>query len=133
MKTQFVFAAVLTVAALTGTITTSALSAYAYDGGDESETNTEQELKQKNVGSGDSTNNNCGENLIQARGGVECFNGRDGDGNGDGDQGDCPNGFIEVSADPLACLAVLPTTTDCPTGFIEVDASPLLCLVVGTG
>ena len=30
----------------------------------ESETGTEQELKQKNVGSGDSTNFNCGQNSI---------------------------------------------------------------------
>jgi hypothetical protein len=80
MKTQFVFAAVITVAALTGMITTNTLAAYAYDGGDESETNTEQELKQKNVGSGDSTNNNCGENLIKSEGGIECFDGEIGDG-----------------------------------------------------
>jgi hypothetical protein len=31
---------------------------------DESETNTEQEIKQKNVGSGESTNNNCALNSI---------------------------------------------------------------------
>jgi Ni/Co efflux regulator RcnB len=37
-----------------------------YKGGDESETNTEQKLKQKNVGSGESTNFNCGENNIDA-------------------------------------------------------------------
>ena len=33
-------------------------------GGDESETNTEQDIKQKNVGSGESTNNNCAQNTI---------------------------------------------------------------------
>jgi hypothetical protein len=33
-------------------------------GGDESETNTEQDIKQKNVGSGESTNNNCALNSI---------------------------------------------------------------------
>jgi hypothetical protein len=33
-------------------------------GGDESETNTEQSIKQKNVGSGESTNNNCAQNVI---------------------------------------------------------------------
>ena len=49
---------VLMAAALTGTITTSPL-AYA----DESETNTDQETNQKNVGSGDSKNNNCAENV----------------------------------------------------------------------
>jgi hypothetical protein len=46
-------------AASTGIFTTSPL-AYA----DESETSTDQETNQKNVGSGDSTNNNCAENLI---------------------------------------------------------------------
>jgi hypothetical protein len=35
-------------------------------GGDESETNTEQKLKQSNVGSGASTNFNCGSNDIQS-------------------------------------------------------------------
>jgi hypothetical protein len=45
--------------------------------GDRSETNTEQELKQKNVGSGQSTNNNCGANLIEASSDVECFNQED--------------------------------------------------------
>jgi hypothetical protein len=34
--------------------------------GDESETNTEQKLKQENVGSGASTNFNCGENDINS-------------------------------------------------------------------
>jgi hypothetical protein len=33
-------------------------------GGDESETNTEQSIKQKNVGSGESTQFNCGRNNI---------------------------------------------------------------------
>ena len=41
------------------------MAAYA-DGGDESETSTDQSVKQKNVGSGDSTNFNCGQNLIKA-------------------------------------------------------------------
>jgi hypothetical protein len=35
---------------------------------DESETSTDQEVKQKNVGSGDSNNNNCAENLIDSEG-----------------------------------------------------------------
>jgi hypothetical protein len=80
--------AVLAAALLTGIFTTSTMTAYAerdydehdddehddnereYDGdkyrggGDESETNTEQEIKQKNVGSGESTNNNCALNSI---------------------------------------------------------------------
>jgi hypothetical protein len=57
-------AAVFMAAALTGLFATSP-SAYA-GGGDESETNTDQSVKQKNTGSGDSTNFNCGQNLIKA-------------------------------------------------------------------
>ncbi|MGA7602332.1 MAG: hypothetical protein WCE33_04540 [Nitrososphaeraceae archaeon] len=57
-------AAVLMAAALTGLFATSSL-AYASDG-DSSETNTDQDLKQKNTGSGDSANFNCGQNLIKA-------------------------------------------------------------------
>jgi hypothetical protein len=52
-------AVVLMTAALTGLVTTTPV-AYA----DESETETEQELKQSNVGSGESTNENCGSNSI---------------------------------------------------------------------
>jgi hypothetical protein len=51
-------AAVLAAAMLTGIFATP--MAYA----DDSETSTEQELKQKNVGSGESTNTNCGSNSI---------------------------------------------------------------------
>jgi hypothetical protein len=82
--------AVLAAALLTGIFTTSTMAAYAerdydehdddehdddereYDGdkyrggGDESETNTEQDIKQKNVGSGESTNNNCALNSIDS-------------------------------------------------------------------
>ena len=65
MKTLLTIAAILTAATLTGIFSTSA---FAYDGGDESETNTEQALKQKNVGSGESTNNNCALNSIDATG-----------------------------------------------------------------
>jgi hypothetical protein len=54
-------AAVLMAAALTGIYATSPL---AYS--DESETSTDQEIKQKNVGSGDSNNNNCAENSIES-------------------------------------------------------------------
>jgi Ni/Co efflux regulator RcnB len=75
-------AAVLMAAVLAGLFTTSPL-AYAEDrdndkdrdhdrdhdkdkGGDESKTSTDQSVKQKNTGSGDSANFNCGENLIKA-------------------------------------------------------------------
>jgi hypothetical protein len=70
---SFVIAAILAVTALS-VIATSL--AYAQDmseedpaTGDTSETSTDQNVKQKNTGSGDSTNFNCGENLIKA--GVE--------------------------------------------------------------
>jgi anionic cell wall polymer biosynthesis LytR-Cps2A-Psr (LCP) family protein len=61
MNKAITIAALLMAAAMTGIFSTSA---YATDGGDESETNTEQEIKQKNVGSGESTNNNCALNSI---------------------------------------------------------------------
>jgi len=61
-------AAIITAAALTGIFSTTPTAAYAGDG-DESETSTDQSVKQKNTGSGESTNFNCGENLIKA--GVE--------------------------------------------------------------
>jgi hypothetical protein len=54
-------AVVLMTAALTGLVTTTPV-AYA----DESETETEQELKQSNVGSGESVNHNCAQNVIDS-------------------------------------------------------------------
>jgi uncharacterized low-complexity protein len=54
-------AAVLAAAMIAGIFATP--MAYA----DDSETSTEQELKQKNVGSGESTNENCGTNSIDSR------------------------------------------------------------------
>jgi hypothetical protein len=56
---------IVTAAALTGIFSTTPMAAYASDG-DSSETNTDQDLKQKNTGTGDSTNFNCGQNLIKA-------------------------------------------------------------------
>ena len=53
--TAVLAASILSVVAITTPM------AYATD---ESETETEQELKQKNVGSGESVNDNCGQNLI---------------------------------------------------------------------
>ena len=67
MKTKLLaIAAVLAATLLTGIFSATPMAAYAVDGGDESETNTEQDIKQKNVGSGDSTNFNCGQNLINS-------------------------------------------------------------------
>ena len=58
-------AAIVTAAALTGIFSTTPMAAYASDG-DSSESNTDQDLKQKNTGTGDSTHFNCGQNLIKA-------------------------------------------------------------------
>jgi hypothetical protein len=65
MNKTLAIATVLMAAALTGILSTNPI-AFAQD---ESETNTEQSIAQKNVGSGESTNNNCGANLIDSVGG----------------------------------------------------------------
>ena len=57
-------AVILTVAALTGILSTAPMTVYADS--DESETSTDQSVKQKNTGSDDSLNFNCGQNLIKA-------------------------------------------------------------------
>jgi hypothetical protein len=63
MKKTIAIASVLMAAALTGIFSTTNPIAFAQD---ESETSTEQEIKQKNVGSGESTNNNCALNSIDS-------------------------------------------------------------------
>jgi hypothetical protein len=63
MNKAIAIAAVLMAAALTGIFSTSA---YASVAGDESATNTEQEIAQENDGSGESTNNNCALNSIDS-------------------------------------------------------------------
>jgi hypothetical protein len=69
-KTSFVMSAIVITAALALVFaaTTSVTGAYAV----ESETNTEQKIRQENVGSGFSTNINCAQNLISSVG-VVCF------------------------------------------------------------
>ena len=62
MNKKLAIATVLMAAALTGILSTSPI-AFAQD---ESETNTEQEIKQKNVGSGESKKNNCALNSIES-------------------------------------------------------------------
>ena len=60
-------AAVLAATLVAGVFATTPMAAYAggdHDGGDSSETNTEQKIKQKNVGSGASSNFNCADNDI---------------------------------------------------------------------
>ena len=49
-----------------GVFATTPMAAYAGDDGDYSGTETEQEIKQKNVGSGESTNVNCADNDINS-------------------------------------------------------------------
>jgi archaellum component FlaG (FlaF/FlaG flagellin family) len=72
MNKTLAIATVLMAAALTGIFSTSAYA--TYDGGDDSETNTEQEIKQKNIGSGESINSNCALNAIDtASAVVACF------------------------------------------------------------
>ena len=60
MNKSLAIVTVLTVAALTGILTTNPI-AFAQD---ESETNTEQDIKKKNVGKRESTNNNRALNSI---------------------------------------------------------------------
>ena len=62
MNKTLAIAMVLMASVLTGILSTNPI-AFAQD---ESETNTEQEIKQKNVGSGESTNNNCALNSIDS-------------------------------------------------------------------
>jgi hypothetical protein len=57
--TAVLAASILSVVAIT--------TPFAYaSGGDSSETETEQEIKQKNVGSGESVNHNCAQNVIDS-------------------------------------------------------------------
>src|SRR5919106_2994086 len=80
--------AAITMAALLGTGIFSTTSVFAgdgenkYNGGDRSETNTEQKLRQENFGDG--TNTNCGQNLINSEG-VVCFDPTDETGADGGD------------------------------------------------
>ena len=57
----------LAASLIAGVFATTPMAAYAGgDYGDSSETKTEQKIKQKNVGSGDSTNVNCADNDINS-------------------------------------------------------------------
>ena len=77
MNKQLVFASVLMAAALTGIFSTNPMAVYAdrdYDDdddhdddrhdGDSSETNTEQKIKQKNVGGDGASQFNCAQNNL---------------------------------------------------------------------
>jgi hypothetical protein len=70
-KKSIAMTAVL-AASILSVVAISTPFAYASEG-DYSGTETEQELKQKNVGSGESTNFNCAQNLIDSAAGfVTC-------------------------------------------------------------
>jgi hypothetical protein len=62
MNKTLAITTVLLAVTLAGILSTNSV-AFAQD---DSETNTEQEIKQKNVGSGESTNNNCALNSIDS-------------------------------------------------------------------
>ena len=62
MNNKMLTIAALAAVLVAGVFATTSMAAYA----DESETSTEQEIKQKNVGSGDSTNVNCADNNINS-------------------------------------------------------------------
>ena len=66
MNNKMLTIAALAAVLVAGVFATTPMAAYAdedYDG-DSSETKTEQSIKQKNFGSGDSTNVNCADNDI---------------------------------------------------------------------
>ncbi len=74
MNKTLVIASVLMAAALTGIFSTNPMAAYADDDdydGDSSETNTEQSIKQKNVGGEGSSQFNCGQNNINEAAALE--------------------------------------------------------------
>jgi hypothetical protein len=54
---------IATILAATALFVIATPLAYAQD---TSETSTDQEIKQKNVGSGDSNNNNCAKNVLES-------------------------------------------------------------------
>jgi hypothetical protein len=61
----------LTIAALAAVLVAGVFATTQLAFADESETKTEQEIKQKNVGSGESTNVNCGDNDINSASALE--------------------------------------------------------------
>ena len=61
----------LTISALAAVLVAGVFATTQLAFADESETKTEQEIKQKNVGSGESTNVNCGDNDINSASALE--------------------------------------------------------------
>jgi hypothetical protein len=124
IKKNMTLAAIMMAALLgTGMFTTTSVYAgedenkYNGDGGDSSETNTEQKLRQENFGDG--TNTNCGQNLINSEG-VVCFDPTDETG-GDGGDGvltceECIAALeAELSVADLALVATILDTIVCDT------------------
>ena len=67
MNNKMLTIAALAAVLVAGVFATTPMAAYAGgDDGDSSETETEQSIKQKNFGSGASTNVNCGDNDINS-------------------------------------------------------------------
>ena len=66
MNNKMLTIAALAAVLVAGVFATTPMAAYAGDDGDYSGTETEQEIKQKNVGSGESTNVNCADNDINS-------------------------------------------------------------------
>jgi hypothetical protein len=64
MNNKMLTIAGLAAILVAGVFATTPMAAYAEDDGDSSETKTKQEIKQKNEGSGESTNVNCADNDI---------------------------------------------------------------------
>jgi hypothetical protein len=67
------FLTVIVVAGVIALISLSPLPASASSDSDESETNAEQRLRQKNLGSGESSDFNCDENMITSASGADCI------------------------------------------------------------
>jgi hypothetical protein len=73
-QSMLTIAAIMAAAVLTGILVTAPVLVYA----DDTETSTDQDVRQKNVGSGDSVNFNCAQNLIKAGVGEQtCGNGEE--------------------------------------------------------
>jgi hypothetical protein len=119
--------AAITMAALLGTGIFTTTSVYAGDGenrrngGDSSETNTEQKLRQENFGDG--TNTNCGQNLIDSSGIVCVPTPGTGDG-GDGIIAECEACFDSLTPTQLSALLLIIGSLDvCASLDAEVIAS----------
>ena len=76
MKVSLISLAIAAVLVVGGSVSYVAFTPYVF--ADESETNTEQSIAQENIGSGESTNLNCGENSIDAAS-AACSRGSGGD------------------------------------------------------